>query len=275
MSYCIVTLARLFNNDLNNLILNLNNYFVPNNPDVDLLVFIEKKDENYIRNVIKYNGKNIIFHKINNFDSDIAYREEVSQKVFGFSLSYRLMCKFFSGEIFKILKLYNYTHYLRLDTDSRFTEPVKEIFTDFVAGDMSYGYLTILNEPPEVALLLMDEIKEYINKNNIDSQKFILKDHSVQLNFCYYNNFEMVKICEFTTDKYLNLYNYLDETNGFVKYRWGDSLFRFMYVNLFIPQNKIYYFANIGYYHKFNLKNTPFMFVDWDIKSYRKNNTFV
>ncbi len=43
MSYCVLTLARLNNDDLNELILNLNEYFVPNNPNIDLLVFIEKK----------------------------------------------------------------------------------------------------------------------------------------------------------------------------------------------------------------------------------------
>ena len=165
MSYCVLTLARLNNNDLNNLILNLNQYFIPNNPNIDLLVFIEKKDKCYINDVVKYNGKNIIFHEIEDFDSNINYKQEISEKVFGFGLSYRLMCRFFSGELFKILKLYNYTYYLRLDTDSRFTEPVRDLFTEFTSLDMSYGYITILNEPPEVTLLLVDEVKSYLKNN--------------------------------------------------------------------------------------------------------------
>jgi hypothetical protein len=274
MSYCVLTLARLNNDDLNELILNLNEYFVPNNPNIDLLVFIEKKDKSYINNVTKYNGKNIIFHEIENFDSNINYKQEISEKVFGFGLSYRLMCRFFSGELFKILKLYNYTHYLRLDTDSRFTEPVRDLFIEFTLLDMSYGYISILNEPPEVTLLLVDEIKSYL-KNKPNIQNYIIKDHSNQLNFCYYNNFEIVKISDFTVDNHIDLYEYLDKTNGFIKYRWGDALFRFIYVNLFIPQNKIYYFHNVGYHHKFQLKNTPFKFIDWDIKSYRENNTIL
>ncbi len=274
MSYCVLTLARLNNDDLNELILNLNEYFVPNNPNIDLLVFIEKKDKSYINNVTKYNGKNIIFHEIENFDSNINYKQEISEKVFGFGLSYRLMCRFFSGELFKILKLYNYTHYLRLDTDSRFTEPVRDLFIEFTLLDMSYGYISILNEPPEVTLLLVDEIKSYL-KNKPNIQNYIIKDHSNQLNFCYYNNFEIVKISDFTVDNHIDLYEYLDKTNGFIKYRWGDALFRFIYVNLFIPQNKIYYFHNVGYHHKFQLKNTPFKFIDWEIKSYRENNTIL
>lgn len=184
------------------------------------------------------------------------------------------MCRFFSGELFKILKLYNYTHYLRLDTDSRFTEPVRDLFIEFTLLDMSYGYISILNEPPEVTLLLVDEIKSYL-KNKPNIQNYIIKDHSNQLNFCYYNNFEIVKISDFTVDNHIDLYEYLDKTNGFIKYRWGDALFRFIYVNLFIPQNKIYYFHNVGYHHKFQLKNTPFKFIDWDIKSYRENNTIL
>lgn len=272
MSYCVLTLARLDNDDLNNLILNLNEYFVPKNKDVDLLVFIEKKDANHISKVKKYNGKNIIFHQIDDFNSNIKYKQEISEKVFGFGLTYRLMCRFFSGELFKILKTYNYTHYLRLDTDSRFTEPVRDLFYEFTSLNMSYGYITILNEPPEVTLLLLDEIKEYL-KDNSNIQKYILKDHFNQLNFCYYNNFEMVKISDFIVNDHINLYEHLDKTNGFIKYRWGDAVYRFIYVNLFIPQNKIYYFYDVGYHHKFDLKNKPFNFIDWDIKSYRENNT--
>ena len=272
MNYCVLTLARLCNNDLNNLIENLNTYFVQNNKNVDLLVFIEKKSTDCVQNTIKYLGGKLIFHTIDNLDEIVKYKEEVPQKVFGFGVNYRSMCRFFSGELFKILKTYNYTHYLRLDTDSTFTEPVRDLFSEFVGLNMSYGYMCILSEPPEVTTSIVEYTKEYV-KNNPDIQNYILRDHYSQLNFCYYNNFEMVKISDFTTDNHINLYHHLDNKNGFMKYRWGDALFRYIYVNLFIPQDKIHYFANVGYHHKFQLKNTPFKFVDWNISDFRIHNT--
>lgn len=275
MKCCILTLARMYNGDLNDLIKNLNEYFVKSNSHVDLLVFIEKKDESYINNVIKYLGGDVIYHVIDNFGDSMRFKDEIPNKVFGFSIEYRSMCRFFSGELFKILRQYNYTHYLRLDTDSHFTEPVRDIFKEFTDLNMSYGYITILNDSPEVTLSLTHEIRKYLHRNHINVQQFILNDHLEQLNFVYYNNFEMVKIQEFTNENHLSLYEHLDTINGFMKYRWGDSLFRFIYVNLFIPQDKIYYFANVGYHHKFYLKNQPFRFIDWNIKDYRKQKTIV
>lgn len=274
MKYCVLTLARIFNGDLNNLIDNLNRYFVQNNKNIDLLVFIEKKYVDHTQHTINYLGGNIIFHTIDNLNEIVKYKEEVSTKVFGFNINYRSMCRFFSGEVFKILKQYNYTHYLRLDTDSIFTENVRDLFSEFVSLDMSYGYITILNEPPELTTSIIEYITEYV-KNNPKIKNYILKDHCSQLKFCYYNNFEMVKISDFTIDDHLELYNYLDDKNGFMKYRWGDALFRYIYVNLFIPQDKIYYFANVGYYHKFHLKNKPFQFVDWNINNFRELNTLI
>lgn len=274
MKYCVITLARLNNEDLNNLITNLNTFFVGNNKDVDLLVFIEKKDEVHKTNVIKYLGGEVVYHTIDNLNEVVKYKQEVPDKVFGFGVNYRSMCRFFSGELFKILKLYNYTHYLRLDTDSTFTEPVRDLFSEFVNMDMSYGYVSILSEPPEVTISILDYVREYL-KDKKCVQTYVLRDHINQLGFCYYNNFEMVKISDFTTEDHLNLYEYLDNKNGFMKYRWGDALFRYIYVNLFIPQNKIYYFHNLGYHHKFQLKNTPFQFVDWNISSYREQNTIL
>ena len=272
MKYCVITLARLNNEDLNNLITNLNTFFVGNNKDVDLLVFIEKKDEVHKTNVIKYLGGEVVYHTIDNLNEVVKYKQEVPDKVFGFGVNYRSMCRFFSGELFKILKLYNYTHYLRLDTDSKFTEPVRDLFSEFVNLDMSYGYIAILSEPPEVTTLIIDYVREYLNDKKC-IKNHILNNHIDQLKFCYYNNFEMVKISDFTTDDHLNLYEHLDKHNGFMKYRWGDALFRFIYVNIFIPQNKIHYFSNLGYYHAFNLKNTPFKFVDWQLDLYRLKNT--
>lgn len=272
MKYCVLTLARVHNGDLNNLIDNLNKYFVENNNNIDLLVFVEKKDLVCISNCKQYKGGNVVFHTIDDLSKVNSYNAELSEKVYGFNIQYRSMCRFFSGELFKILKQYNYTHYLRLDTDSSFTESVRNLFEEFTNLNMSYGYITILNEPPEVSLSLTNEVKKYLQHNE-NVQKFILRDHLDQLNFIYYNNFEMVKIEDFIIDEHINLYNYLDNTNGFMKYRWGDALFRFIYVNLFIPQDKIYYFANIGYHHKFYLKNQPFKFIDWDIDNYRLQNT--
>lgn len=274
MKKCIVTLAILTSPDLNGLIDNLNLYFIPTNPEVDLLVFIEDKDKLNVNLVNHYYGGRTIFHVISNLtlkDNGLS-SIEIPESIFGFGIGYRMMCRFFSGELFKILKTYDYTHYLRLDTDSRFLSPVYDLFTDFISQNLSYGYISIFNEAYEVTHDLLREVKRYIINNNISCNRYLLDEYMDQLNMCYYNNFEIVKIEEFTSDTYFNLYTYLDkEINGFLRYRWGDAFYRFVYVNLFIDQSKIKYMSNIKYFHKFILNNSPFQFVNWNVAQFRKD----
>ena len=148
MNKCIVTLAgsnRL--SELNDLIKNLNLHFVDNNKNTDLLIFHEKNDLTVTENLERYNGGNIVYHSIDNFIlEDIPLNKEVPEYVYSFPTSYRMMCQFFSGEIFKILKDMKYEYYLRLDTDSRFLNTVSDIFSDFISNEYYYGYISILNE---------------------------------------------------------------------------------------------------------------------------------
>lgn len=274
MKKCIICLAQLSRkNELNGLIENLNDKFIQNNKNIDLLIFTEEKDKNIFEDLSEYKGGNIIQHIINNFNiPNSNFNREVPEYVFSFPISYRIMCQFFSGELFKILKNLNYDYYLRLDTDSRFLDTVPTIFDDFIKNDYYYGYITIMNEPPEVTTGMVDSIKKYIYKNNIKCNDFILLDHIDQLNFVYYNNFEVVKISEFTSDLHIKLYDYLnDDINGFLKYRWGDALFRFIYVNLFFDQNKIKYYNDVNYSHYGTFKNKPFSFNNFNLNEYRKN----
>jgi hypothetical protein len=274
MNKCIVTLANSRRiSELNGLISNLNTYFVKNNNDVDLIIFHENSDNITRENIERYTGGNTICHNIEDFIlDDSPFNKEVPEYVYGFPISYRKMCQFFSGEIFKILKNMNYDYYIRLDTDSRFLDITYDIFSDFILHDYYYGYISILNEPPELCIQLVNEMSKYIYTNNIHHQNHILSDHKDQLNFVYYNNFEVVKISEFTCDLHLKMYNHLNtDINGFLKYRWGDALFRFIYVSLFFQQSKIKYYANLDYWHNGSFKNVPFMFNNYHLPDFRKN----
>lgn len=274
MNKCIVTLANSSRmSELNDLITNLNTYFVKNNNNVDLIIFHEKSDIIIKEPNNHYTGGDVVYYSIEDFKlNDDPINKEVPEYVYGFPISYRKMCQFFSGEIFKILKNMKYDYYIRLDTDSRFLDMVSDIFSDFISNDYYYGYISIVNESPELCFRLIDEISKYIQSNNILYQHHILSDHKDQLNFVYYNNFEVIKISEFTTDTHLQMYDYLNmNINGFLKYRWGDALFRFIYVSLFFPQSKIKYYANVDYWHNGRYKNIPFIFNDYNLTNFRKN----
>lgn len=270
MKYCIITLVDNKNSlELNELFATLNNFFVRNNSEFDFLIFHEDgfslNDDLKLNN----NGK-IILHKVNfsidQFDQNI--KNEISNTFYGFNIGYRMMCRFFSGEIFKILKSYNYEYALRLDTDSSFYETVDHnIFDEFKDKGMNYGYVSITNDRMEFRTNLLESVIEYIKKYNVPTNLSIFDTIIHQYNLVYYTNFEMYKLSEFINDDYLNFYNFLDSKMGFLKYRWGDHAVRFFYVNLFMDQSKIYYFGNIAYKHFYYLKNKPFQLVDWNLNA--------
>jgi hypothetical protein len=159
-----------------------------------------------------------------------------------------------------------------LDTDSKFYAPIRNLFDEFIKLEMEYGYISVYNECDELCINLSTEIKKYVFNNCLNFKKYIIIDNLLDSNLAYYNNFEMLKVETFSSDHHLNLFSYLNEiSNGFLKYRWGDSLFRFKYVQLFIPSNKIHYFGNVSYFHKNDLKNKPFILHDWSFnESFKK-----
>jgi hypothetical protein len=109
---------------------------------------------------------------------------------------------------------------------------------------------------------LLQETINYLNNNNLLSKISVQDTLLHQYNLVYYNNFEMIKISEFTCDMYLNYFDYLDSKNGFLKYRWGDHAIRFLYTQLFINQSNIHYFKDLPYFHSEKYKNRPFTLRD-------------
>lgn len=268
MKYCIVTLVDNKNlQELEKLFESLNSFFVINNPDFDFLIFHE--DGFLLNHELKLNNNGkIILHKVDFSLDQFAQhiKNEIPTTFYGCNLGYRMMCRFFSGELFKILKSYNYEYVLRLDTDSSFYEVInRNIFDEFKSKNAKYGYISITNDRMEFRTNLLESVIEYIKKYNTSTNLSTLDTIRHQYNLVYYTNFEMFKLSEFISDNYLNFYNFLDSKMGFLRYRWGDHAVRFLYVNLYIPQSEIYYFNDIAYKHSYLLKNKPFQLVDWNL----------
>lgn len=157
----------------------------------------------------------------------------------GFSMGYRHMCRFFSGEVYKQKSFQEYRYYLRLDTDSFIRTSLNyDIFEWAQQNECYYGYIepAIQKDNPKV----IEGLWDYVNK---------LYPNNISEGMMYYTNFELGKVNWFLTSPYMEFYNELNQTGGFYTKRWGDAPVKYLGVNLFMNQNNILPVSGFTYQH--------------------------
>jgi hypothetical protein len=124
LNACIVVLLR--NSDIHQFAKNLHNFEVNFNHQFNYpyVLFNDQEFNNQFKETItKYTNSTIEFVKVaSEYWSvpDWIEKDKLAEslKSIGFSLGYRLMCRFFSGFFFREKALLKYDYYWRLDADS-------------------------------------------------------------------------------------------------------------------------------------------------------------
>lgn len=251
---CIIYLVRSSEKDINNF--NRSLKFLEDNVmstlnDVDIIVFCEhsfdefkpKVETNldliyqYIEFEIPNYPKEILNEILEYFPHPTHGNGPIGWGHPGFSIGYRHMCRFFSGQMYEFNILKKYDYYLRLDTDSYITTKIPYNLFEYAKNNqIYYGYIKIEEDNPKVVEGLWDCVNSYI-PNNIPE------------NLMFYTNFELGKISWFLESNYMQFYNYLDKTGGFYTRRWGDAPVKFLGINLLMDQNNIGQITGFGYNH--------------------------
>lgn len=157
----------------------------------------------------------------------------------GFSMGYRHMCRFFSGEVYKHKAVQEYDYYLRLDTDSFIHTPLNyDIFEWAKVNQCYYGYVApaVQKDNPKV----IEGLWDYVND---------LYPNDIPEGLMFYTNFELGKVKWFLTSPYMEFYNSLDETGGFYTKRWGDAPVKFLGINIFLSEKHIIPVNGFTYQH--------------------------
>jgi hypothetical protein len=247
MKNAIVYLVRSSQNDIN-LLYNSINLLKTNFiglDKVDILIFHENTLQPAL-NLISQFHENIKFQEIEftlpefykNFNIVPNFPHPFVPGM-SFSMGYRHMCRFFSGEIFKHPLIRNYKNYLRLDTDS-FIHGMDFDFFDFVEKkNIYYGYI-------EQAVQFDDP---GVTKGLWYLAKTIKPDLDIEENKMYYTNFELCNVEWFNSKEYMDFYNKIDQSGGIMTGRWGDAPIRYLGVNMFMNKENIFGFENIKYQH--------------------------
>ena len=167
----------------------------------------------------------------------------------GFTIGYRNMCRFFSGEFHTMEILKKYKYYLRLDTDSYILTPLNyDIFNYANNVDLIYGYCepSVQIDNPKVVEELKEFTKNYIETNNIQTYYDI---NSIPEGKMFYTNFELGKVEWFITSEYLKYYKEIDSSGNIYIKRWGDAPIKYLGVTLFCDPNRVIPIRGFTYQH--------------------------
>ena len=253
---CIVYLVRSSEDDLidfNKSLSLLEKNLIPFIDNVDLVVFCEKSFEKFKSRVetqldIKYQliefnlpdyPKEILDNIPEFFPHPTHGNGPVAWGHPGFSMGYRHMCRFFSGEMYKFDVIKNYDYYLRLDTDSFIHTPLNyDIFEWAKENECYYGFIApaVQQDNEKVVEGLWDFVNQ-VYPNNIPDR------------LMFYTNFELGKVSWFLTSEYMNFYNYIDKNGGIYSRRWGDAPIKFLGINLFMNKQNIIPVQGFTYQH--------------------------
>lgn len=197
-------------------------------------------------------------------DQDYAAKQRKKMNdegvIYGWSESYRHMCRFQSGFFWR--------HNLTMDLDFYWrVEPGIKLFCDldydpFVfmqLNDKKYGFTISLHEYVATIPTLWDETKKFMKAH----PDYLAKDHALHFmtdeperllepgyNMCHFwSNFEIADLRFWRGQQYTEYFDHLDKAGGFFYERWGDAPVHSIAAVLFLNRSQIHHFNDIGYYH--------------------------
>jgi hypothetical protein len=232
-------------------LLNIN--FLPHNNYPIVILCDEIIDQLIIDDIKKYSNTEFkfIFIDFNSHEYSKNIKEDISEYIYvngverGFGIGYRNMCRLYSYGMYEIEELKNTNYYLRLDCDSYFVDKIEyDIFKKMEDNNYIYGYNCVTTDNPVVCQNLWELSKEYSHLNIVKKTPI---DEITQYNM-YYTNFEIAKFDWFENSEYKDYFKFLDNENGIYKWRWGDSIIKYLGVEMFLDDSKKHQF-NIPYIH--------------------------
>ncbi|PVU88393.1 hypothetical protein BB561_005883 [Smittium simulii] len=169
--------------------------------------------------------------------------------------SYRFMCRFQSGFVYKHPLLKDLDYYWRIEPDVKYyCELDYDPFEFMSKNNKIYGWNMAPNEYMETIPTLwettrkfMKEYSHHVNDKNI--LKWVI-DKDGNYNGCHFwTNFEIVNLSFYRSAAYTDYFNYLDKAGGFFYERWGDAPVHTLAAAMFLSKDQIHHFRDIGYYH--------------------------
>ena len=146
-----------------------------------------------------------------------------------FSMGYRHMCRFFSGEIFHRWELVGYKYVLRIDTDSYILDPnIKDPFQAMEESGSVYGYNNISGDDPTCYQGFYSTVR-----SAVEGMGFNWQFQSHEEGHVFYTNWEIMRMDMFKSELYSKVYEAIDRSGGIFIHRWGDHILRYVFCKQF------------------------------------------
>lgn len=184
---------------------------------------------------------------------------ELSNVIYGGSVSYRNMCRFNSGFFFRHPLVQKYRYYWRIEPNVHFHCDIpSDPFLYMQDHNKTYGFTITMYEFESTIRSLWQTVREYMSLHPEqvhpdNAMGFISEDNGAHYNLCHFwSNFEIADMDFWRSETYMMFFEFLDSTGGFYYERWGDAPVHSIAASLFLPKDAIHFFDEIGYQH------TPF-----------------
>jgi len=150
-----------------------------------------------------------------------------------------------------------------IDTDAFVASDVDEDPFEYMSrNNKLYGYRALSYDDPELIHNLYHTLQSYLTEYNVEP-KNIYGEKTTSYDYCipdtfglwpqcpitYYTNIDFISLKFARSEEYQSLFKYLDDTDGFYDYRWGDCPVRYLIVRTFVDEQQIHRFENWKYVH--------------------------
>ncbi|KIY44177.1 glycosyltransferase family 15 protein [Fistulina hepatica ATCC 64428] len=172
------------------------------------------------------------------------------------SVSYRNMCRFYSGFFYRQPLLQNVKYFWRVEPDINYRCEIDyDPFLYMEDHDIAYGFTISVPEQHETTPTLWPVSKEFFRQNpqylaENNAMRFASKDGGETWTHCtYWTNFEIGDLDFFRSEAYNKYFEHLDAAGGFYYERWGDAPVHGIAVSLLLDRKRIHHFADFAYEH--------------------------
>ncbi|KAJ2720997.1 alpha-1,2-mannosyltransferase ktr1 [Coemansia sp. D1744] len=175
--------------------------------------------------------------------------------LYGGSYSYRLMCRYQSGFVYKHDLLKDLDYYWRIEPDVHYYCDIPyDPFKYMKDNKLIYGFTISPVEKAETVETLWETTRKWIleNPDYLQDKSFIhwvVNEKSVYTRCHFWSNFEIVDLSFYRSEAYESYFQHLDRAGGFFYERWGDAPVHSMAASILLRKEQIHWFEDIGYHH--------------------------